>query len=226
VGEVDDSSGSRLAGVDGDMKRIVICGSNSIVIEGLATILDREPQLKVVGSFLNGDSLSSIKDCQADLLLLEPTLLPDWQLEQWLSTIDIKIAGILLADSLVIEAINEYLALGFLGFLPHFLDAEQIITAIDAVVAGLIVIHPDLVFQAQNAPAIAIFPQSEIYLTSREIEILQLLGAGLDNKAIASKLQISKHTVKFHLSSIFSKLDVSSRTEAVTFGLRQGLIQL
>ena len=208
------------------MKRIVIYGSNSIVLAGLTSILAREPDVEIAGSFFNEDCLSFVEDSQADLLILEQTLPLNRQLERWLSTTDIKITGILLTDSLVIEEINEYLSLGFLGFLPRSVDAEEIITAIDAVMAGLIVIHPDLAFMYQNDFAIAPLVRAEIYLTPREIEILQLLGDGLDNKAIASKLQISKHTVKFHLSSIFSKLNVSSRTEAVTFGLRKGLIRL
>ena len=208
------------------MKRIVIYGSNSIVLAGLTSILEREPQLEVVGSFFNEDSLSSIEDSRANLLILEQTLPLNRQLERWLSTTDIKITGILLADSLIIEEINEYLDLGFLGFLPRSVDAEVIITTIDAVMVGSIVIHPDLATFNQNTPAITPILGAEVYLTPREIEILQLLGAGLGNKAIASTLQISKHTVKFHLSSIFSKLDVSSRTEAVTLGLRRGLIRL
>jgi DNA-binding NarL/FixJ family response regulator len=63
-------------------------------------------------------------------------------------------------------------------------------------------------------------------LTPREIEVLQMLGSGLGNKAIAKKLNISEHTVKFHISSIFQKLDVSTRTEAATVGVRLGLIML
>ena len=63
-------------------------------------------------------------------------------------------------------------------------------------------------------------------LTTREREVLELLSEGLSNKAIASRLGISEHTVKFHLSSIFSKLGVSSRTEAVRRGVRTGLIDL
>ena len=141
-------------------------------------------------------------------------------------TTDSKITGILLTDSLTTEEMDEYLTLGFLGFLPLSIDAEEILTAIDAVMAGLIVIHLELAPFIQNPTAITPLSRTEVYLTPREIEILQLLGTGLDNKAIASKLQISKHTVKFHLSSIFTKLDVSSRTEAVTFGLRRGLIRL
>ena len=63
-------------------------------------------------------------------------------------------------------------------------------------------------------------------LTPREIEVLGMLAEGLGNKEIAWRLQISEHTVKFHVASILSKLDASSRTEAVTVGFRQGLIML
>ena len=63
-------------------------------------------------------------------------------------------------------------------------------------------------------------------LSPREIEVLSMLAEGLGNKTIAWRLGISEHTIKFHLSSIFSKLNASSRTEAVTLGIRHGLIMI
>ncbi len=63
-------------------------------------------------------------------------------------------------------------------------------------------------------------------LTLREVEVLRLLADGSGNKEIASHLGISEHTVKFHISSILGKLGVSTRTEAVTTGIRRGLISL
>ena len=63
-------------------------------------------------------------------------------------------------------------------------------------------------------------------LTPREIEVLQMLTNGMSNKLVAQNLHISEHTVKFHVSSIFQKLDVSTRTEAVAVGVRLGLIML
>ena len=209
------------------MKRIIVCGSNSLLLAGLIATLDCQPQLDVVASFHEGDSQISRSDYRADILLLEQTPSWDWGwVEEWLSTRETQIAGILLTDSLTTEEISEYLDLGFLGFLPRSLDADEVIAAINAVMTGLIVIHPELAFFKENTPAITPLPPLSIDLTPREAEIMQLLGTGLDNKAIASRLQISKHTVKFHVSSILAKLDVSSRTEAVTFGLRRGLIRL
>ena len=69
-------------------------------------------------------------------------------------------------------------------------------------------------------------PEAFDELTAREIEILRMLADGLGNKQIASQLGISEHTVKFHISSILDKLGASSRTEAVTSGIRMGLILL
>ena len=63
-------------------------------------------------------------------------------------------------------------------------------------------------------------------LTARETEVLQLIAQGLANKQVALKLNISEHTVKFHLSSLYAKLNVSSRTEAIRIGLSLGLISL
>ena len=208
------------------MKRIIVCGSNSLLLAGLVSTLDRQPQLNVVGSFDRADSLFSLEDYRADVLLLEQTPPPDWwRLSQWLSATNFEIASILLTDSLTTDEVGEYLDLGFLGFLPRSIDADEIIIAINTVLTGLIVIHPELAFFREN-PAITPLPQSQVELTPREAEIIQLLGTGMDNKAIASRLQISKHTVKFHVSSILTKLDASSRTEAVTLGLKQGLIRL
>jgi two-component system, NarL family, response regulator YdfI len=210
------------------MIRIAVYDSKSITIAGLVSILSHQSDIKIVGSFVDAASLNSISNnYQPDLLLLEQ--IPGknlWWLEGWLSTSDLELAGILLTDSITSEEIGEYLALGFKAFLPRLMSSNEIIAAIEAANSGLIVIHPELAAFGESNPAITPLSKSEIYLTSREAEVLQLLGAGLDNKAIASTLKISKHTVKFHLSSIFSKLNVSSRAEAVNLGLRQGLIRL
>jgi two-component system, NarL family, response regulator YdfI len=212
------------------MIRIVVYGSNSLIVAGLVKILECQSHLKMVGSFLNEFSPLFLDDCQADLLLLDSSPQMDWewsqQLQQWMLTTKLKITGILLTDFLTTEEIDEYLQLGFKGFLPRSSDADEIMATINGVMAGLIVIHPELASFNETNSAITPLSPLEISLTSREAEILQLLGTGLDNKAIASTLQISKHTVKFHISSILAKLDVSSRTQAVTFALQKGLIRL
>jgi DNA-binding NarL/FixJ family response regulator len=105
------------------------------------------------------------------------------------------------------------------GLLQADASPEQIIQSIKAVAAGLTVF--DTALEAMSDAESTIDP-----LTPREREVLQLLSDGLGNKEIASKLNISEHTIKFHIRSILGKLGAASRTEAVTRGLRSGLIEL
>ncbi len=106
------------------------------------------------------------------------------------------------------------------------IDAEAGGRTIDAAVMS--VTQGLVAFPAESRPferpgALAVTPEP---LTPREIEILSLLAGGDSNKTIAARLSISVHTVKFHISSILSKLGVGSRTEAVALGLRLGIVLL
>jgi len=106
------------------------------------------------------------------------------------------------------------------GVLPTDASAEELIAAIHALSQGLIVGTSTLLFESENEP------QERGPLTERESEVLGLLAKGLANKQIAVSLGISEHTVKFHVSSIYTKLNVTNRTEAVGEGLRGGWIAL
>ncbi len=130
---------------------------------------------------------------------------------------------------------------GALALLPRDVEPVQLIAAVYAAAAGLAVIHPDLEAAAGGGPPYArtrgtrplgaaagrspragAFPE----LTPREREVLRMMADGLPNKTIAAELGITSHTVKFHIASILSKLDAESRTEAVTLGIRHGMILL
>ena len=101
---------------------------------------------------------------------------------------------------------------------------EEFLAAVAAVVLGLVVLPRTLTGRLIGEPANVEEPSEP--LTAREREVLELLGRGLSNKMIAKELNISEHTVKFHISSIYTKLGVASRTEAINRGARQGLISL
>lgn len=107
------------------------------------------------------------------------------------------------------------------GVLSPNATAEQLDAALRAVVAGLVV-------RSAAAPDVRGFAPADDMplLTPREREILGLIGEGLSNKAMARRLGISVHTVKFHLEALFTKLDATSRAEAVAKGLRGGVIEL
>ena len=106
------------------------------------------------------------------------------------------------------------------GILPTDSSAEELTAAIHALSQGLVVGTPALLFESESEPL------EHGPLTERETEVLGLLSKGLANKQIAVSLGISEHTVKFHVSSIYTKLNVTNRTEAVRAGLRGGWVAL
>ena len=106
------------------------------------------------------------------------------------------------------------------GVLPFDASSDELRAAIRALASGLVVGAGSLLATGVEKPAEA-GP-----LTERELEVLDLLAAGLANKQIAIELGISEHTVKFHVSSIYTKLNAANRTQAVREGLRQGWIVL
>ena len=111
-------------------------------------------------------------------------------------------------------------------------SAEDMQIALQAAEAGFILLHPTSVQGLLQNNTIAEvndisgedLPRED--LTTRESEVLRLVGLGLGNKEIAARLAISEHTAKFHISSILSKLHAGSRTEAVSLGIRRGLIPI
>ncbi len=130
--------------------------------------------------------------------------------------------------------ISQEYGLAF-GALPRDATGEEITAAITAVGKGLVVLDRRIaaeLISSREQRAIAAplrFPADAVStdaLTARELEVLQLLALGLPNKLIASRLHITEHTAKFHVSSIMLKLGAASRTEAVTLAARRGLLLL
>jgi len=113
------------------------------------------------------------------------------------------------------------------GVLPLEASAEEISAALHALGEGLWVGSPGLsssLLEHHPAPTLEEGEPVGDPLTGRELEVLQLAAEGLANKQIALALNISEHTVKFHLSSLYAKLGVTSRTEAIRAGVRQGRV--
>jgi DNA-binding NarL/FixJ family response regulator len=111
------------------------------------------------------------------------------------------------------------------GVVPPDAPPEELAAAIAAAGQGLIVLPKPLTERLLHEPAASSEELSET-LTTREREVLDLLGHGLSNRLIAGELHISEHTVKFHISSLYAKLGVNNRAEAVSRGARHGLISL
>jgi two-component system, NarL family, response regulator YdfI len=136
-------------------------------------------------------------------------------------------AVILLSEDFALGPSRDILRSGVKAVLPRGVTERELSAALEAVAAGLTVLAADQVEELSSAPSLAEnddgMPFAEA-LTPREIEVLGLVAEGLANKEIAARLAISEHTAKFHVASIMGKLGATSRTEAVTAGLRRGLI--
>lgn len=135
---------------------------------------------------------------------------------------------VLLVDDVSRSDLVRVLHSGARALLRRDAQPAEIVAAVEAAAAGLTVLGPDemeLLLPAANGTGPEHEPALEA-LSAREIQVLALMSQGLANKNIADRLGISAHTVKFHVSSILSKLGASSRTEAVTKGLRDGLLLL
>lgn len=138
------------------------------------------------------------------------------------------VSMLLLSDDPQSAAQLQRLGLRSWGVLPADSRAEEVLAALQAVDMGLLVGKPDLLLPGLPARLGADIGAGDSIeqLTEREKQVLQLLALGLPNKQIALQLTISEHTVKFHVSSIYSKLGVASRTEAVRLGVQLGLVVL
>ena len=150
----------------------------------------------------------------ADVLVIE---VADPAEHDWRTLADLPIPVLLLLDSADSAQIASALRAGIRGVIAWDATPQEIEGALHAIHAGLVVTMPE----AQQFPEDLAEP-----LSAREVDVLERLAEGLSNKLIAHALNISEHTVKTHVASIFAKLGASSRTEAVSQAIRRGLVML
>lgn len=191
------------------MIRVLLKVSSPALRAGLQALLASDKTIRVINNSLDEENEADVmitSASSASLSGLEPALPSS--------------AGILLLndDQPHVEEMKRSSRVW--GILPTESSAEELTAAIHALAQGLIVGAPHLLFESGSEPI------ERGPLTERELEVLGLLSRGLANKQIAVELGISEHTVKFHVSSIYTKLDVTNRTEAVRTGLRGGWIAL
>ena len=214
------------------MIRVLIAARSEIMGAGLEALLAAYPGLVTVGRWQDiGNLAPQVEAQQPDIVLLELELSDD----ETLATLEALAAGahppalVVLTDDTHGTWAAEALRTGVQSILPRQAHASEIVAAIEAAAVGLVALHRDtlesLLPMLSSGPRV-LPGSSQQALTPREIEVLSMLAEGLGNKVIAWRLGISEHTVKFHLGSIFTKLNASSRTEAVTLGIRQGLIMV
>ena len=202
------------------MIRVTIVSSNHALRVGLREMLGNQPDIKVVGETTDLESVNEVETEVAILASVSSARLVE----------DKSTYGILfLTDDVedVRKIINSTSRAW--GVLSTNATDDELAAAVHAVGEGLWVGAPSLVKSLirLNGRRESSSEDSLVEpLTAREMEVIQLMAQGLANKQIALELRISEHTVKFHLSSLYAKLNSTSRTEAVKRGIELGLISL
>ncbi len=200
------------------MIRLLIAAASPVVRAGLESLVASLPVVDLVGSF---PDLAAVEDLRPDVVLAAFSvneIAPPAE--------GVPPAYVLLADGSWPGWTRDALRLGVRAVLQPNVSAEGILAAIEAAANGFAVLDPhelDGLISAAPPPPV---PGKGAALTQRELEVLSLMAEGAANKTIAWKLSISEHTVRFHVASILAKLDAASRTEAVTIGIRKGLVLL
>ena len=139
------------------------------------------------------------------------------------------LGAVALIDAPEARWVGAALAAGANAIITREPSSDELWLALNAAEAGMVLLHPSSsrALTAGSFRAQAFVDEDEVEeLTARERQVLRLLGDGLGNKEIAARLAISEHTAKFHISSILGKLSAASRTEAVSQGIRRGLIPI
>jgi DNA-binding NarL/FixJ family response regulator len=210
--------------------RVFIVAASPLARSGLHSLL-AERDVEVVGSGSDLEPLAgSLADAAADVILVDASGENAESILESFARSDLaaEVPVIVLSKNGPLPPSAEALRAGVRAYLPSDVSIDQLLATLQAVAAGLLVFHPSEADRLLGAvtPASQSLMELAEPLTRREREVLQMLAAGLGNKEIAARLNISDHTAKFHVGSILGKLGTSTRAEAVAQGIRRGLVLL
>ncbi|MBF0672424.1 MAG: response regulator transcription factor [Salinibacterium sp.] len=220
------------------MTRVLLVDDQDLVRAGFKTILQSEPGIEVVGEAANGaDAIERARELQPDVICMDVQMpgMDGLEATRMLVADASVTAGVLILttfdrDDYLFEALQA----GASGFLLKNARAEELIDAVTIVARGDALLSPTVTRRvisrfAAEAPAAAAAPAKTIDadavrdLTDRELEVLQLMAAGLSNSEIAGRLYVGEATVKTHVSKVLMKLGLRDRIQAVIFAYEHGL---
>jgi DNA-binding NarL/FixJ family response regulator len=211
--------------------RIMLAEDHVLVREGTKEMLDREADMEVVTEAGDGEEAVRLaKELDPDIVVMDIALpkLNGIEATRQIKETSPRTAVLVLSAYDDDEYVFALLGAGAAGYLLKDVSTDELVEAIRAVQAGESMLHPAIARKVVNRFSRRVDAEREApplaELTEREIEVLQLAGKGITNREIADRLSISHRTVQAHLSHIFNKLGVGSRTEAVVYALRKDLL--
>lgn len=205
--------------------RVLLVDDHDVVRRGLAVFLEAFPDLQLVGEASDGqDAIAAADSLRPDVILMD-ALMPRMdgiEATRHIRARHPEIQVVMLSSSKEEEMITSAIQAGAIGYVLKNISVHDMADAIRAAHHRRSTLSPDVTQVLVAATARP--PEPDYHLTEREQELLALLVKGLSNPEIANRLTISLSTVKFHISSILSKLGASSRTEAVAIALEKHLV--
>ena len=217
-----------------DKIRIIFAEDHVLVREGTRQLLDRHEDLAVIGEAADGiEAVELVRRLRPDLAILDIAMprMGGIEATKRIKEISPSTSILILTAYDDDQYVFALLEAGAAGYLLKDVSAQELVRAIRAVHAGEPVLHPAIARKvlarfAEKKGKEAEHPANGASLSKREIEVLRLAARGMSNAAIAQELALSTRTVQVHLTHIFAKLGVASRTEAVIAALRLGWFSL
>lgn len=217
-----------------DKIRVIIAEDHAVVREGTRQILERQEDIEVVGEAANGaEAVALVDRLNPDVALVDISMpvMTGIEATEKIKATHPGTAVLILTAYDDDQYIFALLGAGAAGYLLKDVPAAEVVRAIRSVHAGEPVLHPAIARKvlarfATEGQVERSVSSDDGLLTKRERDILRLAACGMSNSRIADRLSVSIRTVQAHLTHIFDKLGVGSRTQAVIAGLRRGLIDL
>ncbi len=206
--------------------RMLLVDDHAVVRQGLKMFFKGEPDFEIVGEASNGlQAIDMVRQLKPDVVLMD-LLMPQMGgveatgiIRRELPDTEVIALTSVLEDASVVGAIKA----GAIGYLLKDTDGPELLRAIRAASEGQVQLSPKAAARLVREVRV---PESPEKLTERETDVLRLVAQGLANKEIARKLDIGEKTVKTHVSNIFSKLHVVSRTQAALYAVSIGLVDI
>lgn len=210
--------------------KVMIADDHSMIREGLKQLLELEGDFEVVAEACDGlECLDKLASGIPDILLLDINMpnMNGLEVLQKLKEKKIKVKVLVLTVHNEVEYLLKAVDIGVNGYLLKDSESAELKKAILAVVSGEDYIQPSLIPVLNSKMIDRNKDNVKIEsLTRREMDVLKLLAVGMYNKEVAEQLDISERTVKNHVSNIFKKINVTDRTQAAVFAIRNNLITI